>query len=413
MNQPRHTEYDVVIVGARVAGAATAIHLARAGLRVLCVDRAPRDADTLSTHALMRPAVIALHRLGALHRLVQAGTPVVNRTVFDYGNEVVELPVRADEDVPGLIAPRRTLLDPTLVDIAEEAGAEVLHDISLTALSQDQTGRVNGVRLQDRERNEYHVAASWVVGADGRHSSVARFVESKKVHMGTHMAATLYTYVDEMTTDGYRWIFRETTGGGAIPTNDSRSLVFVTMKPEEYRANARVSPRALLLTKLHEVAPDLVEATRERGDRIFRMPGELGYFRQSTGPGWALVGDAGYFKDPYTAHGISDALMHAEILAQGIIAGTDRAVAEYESRRNIMGRPFFALTDRIASFDYTMEELKALHYKISKVMKEETAYMLEPRLGKLRVSISDMNVFDRPTSVSPIHLEELFIGAAE
>src|SRR4051794_31863251 len=141
-------DYDVVVVGARVAGAATALLLARRGARVLVVDRARRGSDTMSTHALMRPAVVQLHRWGLLDDLMAAGTPPVTRTTFHYGEEQVPITLRPVAGTSALAAPRRTVLDPLLLDVAEAAGADVLTGVRVTDLQHDHgTGRVNGVEL--------------------------------------------------------------------------------------------------------------------------------------------------------------------------------------------------------------------------------------------------------------------------
>jgi flavin-dependent dehydrogenase len=123
--------YDVVVVGARCAGAATAMLLARAGLRVLAIDRQSYGSDTLSTHALMRPAVIQLSRWKLLDPLIQSGAPVITSTTFHYGEQEVPIAIRAEPGIPGLIAPRRTVLDRILVDAAASSGAEVLWGASL------------------------------------------------------------------------------------------------------------------------------------------------------------------------------------------------------------------------------------------------------------------------------------------
>lgn len=137
--------YDVVVVGARPAGAATAMVLARAGLRVLVVDRSRYGADTLSTHALLRGGVLQLARWGLLNEVIAAGTPPVQRSVFHYGEERIEVPIRPAAGVDALYAPRRTVLDPILVDAARDAGAEVRFGLTVTGLCRDGTGRVTGV----------------------------------------------------------------------------------------------------------------------------------------------------------------------------------------------------------------------------------------------------------------------------
>src|SRR5262249_46031345 len=130
-------EYDAVVVGARAAGATTAMLLAREGRRVLVVDRGGYGSDTLSTHALMRAGVLHLARWGLLGRIQASGAPLVSRTVFHYDDEVVDVPIAPRGNVPGLYAPRRTVLDPVLVDAAVAAGADVRYRVRLADLVRD------------------------------------------------------------------------------------------------------------------------------------------------------------------------------------------------------------------------------------------------------------------------------------
>src|SRR5262245_16251873 len=129
--------YDVIVVGARVAGASTAMLLARQGLRVLVVDRDRYGADTLSTHALMRGSVFLLSRWGVLDRVMEAGTPPIRQTRFDYGSESVTVNIKPSSGVEALYAPRRTVLDRMLADAAEAAGAEIRYGLSVIGMLRD------------------------------------------------------------------------------------------------------------------------------------------------------------------------------------------------------------------------------------------------------------------------------------
>ena len=144
--------YDVVVVGARAAGAATAMLLARRGLRVLAVDRGAYGTDTLSTHALMRAGVFQLAAWGLLERIEAADTPRVRRTVFHYEDEVIDIPIKPRDGVPGLFAPRRTVLDRVLVDAAVEAGADVRHRVRLADLAPRPRRACGGCRPAGRGR---------------------------------------------------------------------------------------------------------------------------------------------------------------------------------------------------------------------------------------------------------------------
>ena len=166
---PDRSRYDAVVVGARCAGAATAMLLAREGLRVLVVDRSRYGADTLSTHALMRGAVVQLHRWGVLETLVAEGTPVVRSTTFHYGDEVIRIPLEFRDGIEGLFAPRRTVLDRVLVDAAREAGAEVVYGVRLVSLVRSGDGRVHGVVIEDGDGRLRTVGAGgWLERRDAR-----------------------------------------------------------------------------------------------------------------------------------------------------------------------------------------------------------------------------------------------------
>ena len=105
--------------------------------------------------------------------------------------------------------------------------------------------------------------------------------------------------------------------------------------------------------------------------RLHGFAGQPVSFTRSHGPGWALVGDAGYFKDPLTAHGITDALLHAELLADAVIAGGDAALAATRRGGPPWRLPVFEATEAIASFDWTFDKLRVLHTRLSRVMATE------------------------------------------
>jgi flavin-dependent dehydrogenase len=129
---------------------------------------------------------------------------------------------------------------------------------------------------------------------------------------------------------------------------------------------------------LTECAPDLTAevARAERAGRLMAFAGVEGFLRQSWGPGWALVGDAAYFKDPLTAHGISDALRDAELLARAVVRGSDEALADYQTTRDELSLGLFEVTDAIASFDWSIDEVKRLHIDLSREMNREVEAMV-------------------------------------
>ena len=169
--------HDVIIVGARVAGSATALLLARAGLKVLVVDRAAFPSDTLSTHQVQVPGVARLARWGLLDAIMAAGTPPTRSVRFDQGAAAFTARVPACDGVDLMCSPRRTLLDKVLLDAARAAGAEVRENFITEDLLTD-GATVTGIRGQEKGSPSVSEHARLVIGADGKHSTVARTVEA-------------------------------------------------------------------------------------------------------------------------------------------------------------------------------------------------------------------------------------------
>jgi len=371
--------YDVVVVGARAAGAATAMLLARQGLRVLAVDRGAYGTDTLSTHALMRAGVLQLARWGLLDRIEAEGTPRVRRTVFHYADEVVDVPIKPKHGVPALFAPRRTVLDRVLVDAAVEAGATVRHHVRVADLVRGNGGRVEGVVLQDDDEGALAVRAGTVIGADGLRSTVASLVGAPVTRQGRHASAVVYAYWSGLEVDGYRWHWGRDTAAGMIPTNGGEVLLYAGVSSRRFAEETRFDIAGCYRRILEEAAPELAAGLADATlvGTLHGFPGHPGFLRRPWGPGWALVGDAAYFKDPITAHGISDALRDAELLARAVETGTEAAMAEYELVRDELSARLFEVTDRIASCEWELGELKALHQALSDEMKREVAALAQ------------------------------------
>ena len=354
---PAHDEYDVVVVGARVAGAATAMLLARRGLRVLCVDRAAAGSDTLSTHTLVRGGVLQLERWGLLDRLRAAGTPRGTTIEFHYGGEPLRLDLSGDDGSGGLYSPRRTVLDAMLADAAREAGAEVHHLVPVSGLVTD-AGRVAGVHL-GRGSSVRAVRARWVVGADGIRSGVAAAAGAPAVHRERATSTVVYGYWRGVRDDVIVNVFdRRGRAAGIFPTNDGLANVWVALPPRDYEREVRGDIRGAshrLVAEDPTASRLLRGATPAGGYRSF--PGMPGFLRRAHGPGWALVGDAGYWKDPVSAHGITDALIGAELLADALgdvlLAGADprEALGGYEQRRDAGAAALMPPTARLAAMD--------------------------------------------------------------
>ena len=373
MERPLDERYDAIVVGARCAGAASAMLLARRGLKVLMIDRDRRGADTLSTLAIMRAGVLQLHRWGLLDAVRAAGAQAIRTTSFIYGDEVITVPIKSRDGVDSLYAPRRTSLDVILADAAAAAGAHVVYGPRLVDLLRASNGRVTGAVIEDRERAIHRIDAGIVIGADGVHSSVAKMVASAPYVEGRHVCGVVYGLFRGIENHGNRWYYRPGISIGTIPTNHDETIVFVATTPERWHQEFRHDMEASLRRGVAEcnagVAEELVSAAPSERPRGF--PGHPTYIRQSHGPGWALVGDAGYFKDPITAHGISDALRDAEFLARAIAQGSESPLADYQSTRDQLSRDLFEATDEIASMAWTLDRIKLLHRNLSIAMNHE------------------------------------------
>jgi 2-polyprenyl-6-methoxyphenol hydroxylase-like FAD-dependent oxidoreductase len=260
------------------------------------------------------------------------------------------------------------------VHAAIDAGADVRHHTRLIDLVMD-GDRVRGVRLATPDGRRREVRAPLVVGADGVRSAVARRVGAAVSRSGRHISATTYGYWSDLATDGYEWTFRPDACSGVIPTNDGRACVFASASVERIGQGG--------IDVIHEIvaegSPDVAErvraATPPAGTRTWT--GHHGYLRRAWGPGWALVGDAGYYKDPISAHGLTDALRDAELLARAVAEWHrgDRphgeAFERYEATRDRLSIPLFDVVDRIASHAWDTAQIGDLLLQLSSTMSEE------------------------------------------
>jgi 2-polyprenyl-6-methoxyphenol hydroxylase-like FAD-dependent oxidoreductase len=341
--------YDAIVIGARVAGSPTAMLLARKGYRVLLMDRASFPSDTMSTHQIQLPGSAALKRWGLLERVVTTGLPAAERVRMEMGGMVVEGRLPALEGVTGVYSPRRYLLDKILLDAASEAGAEVRADCLIQEPLWDD-GRVVGVRGQTKDGAAFSERARVVIGADGRHSLVARAVNAPKYDEQPEHTCGYYTYWADAPVQGgeiYR-VGRRMLG--AWPTNDGLTMIYVAWPAAEFDAFRSDVESSYMATI--DLVPHLSERVRQgrRAERIVGSGEMANYYRKPYGPGWALVGDAGYIKDPITGLGISDAFRDAELLSDALEAGfsgrtaLDLALVAYEQKRNEASKPFYDLT---------------------------------------------------------------------
>ena len=198
MHAPADSQHDVVVVGARCAGSATARLLAARGYDVAVLERALLPSDTLSTHAIARGGVVQLSRWGLLDRVLATGAPPIRQVTFAVGGEERTRPVKQRAGVDLLVAPRRTALDGLLATAAAEAGADVRTGTSVTGLVRDDAGRVGGVRIRTRDGGVGTLRSRFVVGADGLRSGTARWVGARTRASFRREVSTFYTYVDDV-----------------------------------------------------------------------------------------------------------------------------------------------------------------------------------------------------------------------
>jgi flavin-dependent dehydrogenase len=360
-------DYDVVVVGARVAGASTALLLARGGARVALVDRAPYGTDTLSTHAFMRAGVLQLRRWGVLGDVVVTPTPAIRRTTFHYSDgESVGVAIRADADVAALYAPRRHVLDRALVDAAVAAGVHARHEAAVTSLLRADSGRVAGVRMTDRAGRVVDLHARITVGADGIRSAVADGVGAALIRQGRYGSAMLYRYYADLPATGYEWAYGHGAAAGLIPTNAGHTGVFVSSTPDRLRVLRRAGTAGAFATLLAAAAPSLVERVGSATPA-------------SRTHGW--VGTAGFMRRPFTTHGMTDALRDAELLADAILmalAGVvpeKVALARYEALRDQLSSQLFDVTERVASYAWGLDQIRGLLRQVSAAMTGEVEHL--------------------------------------
>jgi 2-polyprenyl-6-methoxyphenol hydroxylase-like FAD-dependent oxidoreductase len=359
--------YDAVVVGARCAGAPTAMLLARKGYRVLLLDKATFPSDTMSTHHVHPPGVAALDSWGLLDRLVATGCPPVETYSFDFGPLTISGSPRPIDGIARGYCPRRTVLDQLLVDAAVQAGAELREGFTVDEiLAAD--GAVTGIRGHARGGPEATERARVVIGADGKHSLVAKTVQAEQYNERRSHLAMYYAYWSDLPAGGFDTTIRagQRRGWAAIPTHDDLTVVPFGWPVEEFRANRSDIEGNFLATVEH--APEFAERVHAaKRESKFIGSAELpGYFRKPFGPGWALLGDAGYHKNPITAMGINDAFRDAELLAGALddaFSGRrpfEEGMSEYQQARDREALPVYEFTDDFAQLQPPPPEMQQL-----------------------------------------------------
>lgn len=365
-------KYDVIVVGARVAGASTAALLARRGLRVLVVDRAGFPSDTLSTHQVQLPGIVRLARWGVLPHVIASGTPATRRARFTQGSVVLDGRYPALDGIDAMYSPRRTVLDAILLDAAAQAGADVRERFIVDEVVRDGdrvvgirgTAKVGSGRVGATGRASGGAAGSGatsatadiVVGADGKHSLVARAAHAPVYRFDSPRTMCSYSYFADVDLDAGEMRVLDRQVVTAWPTNDGLVMAAVLLPIAGLAAfRADVEGNTIAAFKSAGDLGERILAGR-RVERYRSSPDLPNAMRRPFGRGWALVGDAGVVLDPISAQGIAHALQDAELLADAIVDGLggrrplDEALSGYWRRRDQRSAPMYDFTLRLASF---------------------------------------------------------------
>jgi 2-polyprenyl-6-methoxyphenol hydroxylase-like FAD-dependent oxidoreductase len=351
--------YDAIVIGTRAAGAPAAMLLARKGYRVLAVDRATFPSDTLSTHIVHAPGIAALKRWGLLDALVATGCPPIDTYAFDFGAVTITGTSRPVDGVTTAYCPRRTVLDMLLVEAARDAGVEVREGYNVDEILVED-GVVRGIRSGSRVDR-----AAIVIGADGRNSHVAKAMHAEESQTKPRLQYAYYTYFTGLPMERMETYIRPGRGFGVAPTHDGRTIVVTGWPYDEaaaYKADVEGNFRQTL-----ELVPEFAERVA-RAERVEPFLGGAvpGWLRKPYGDGWALVGDAGYNKDPITAQGITDAFRDAERCVGAIDAWLgdgkpfEDVMGAWHELRDMTALPIYEFTSQMATLEPPPPEMEQL-----------------------------------------------------
>ncbi len=311
--------YDVIVIGARCAGASLAMLLARSGRRVLAVDRAQFPSDTVSTHFMWPRTTAFLAKWDLLEALAATGCPPIEKVHVHFGEARLHGRPEPVDGIATMYCPRRTVLDALLVDAARRAGAEVRERTLMRELVRE-GDRVVGVRLAGPD-GPYEERATLVVGADGLTSGVAQAVPAGLERSHPSLTCGFYAYWEGVPTDGVEFYLRHGRDVLVFPTHDDLTCIWVGRTNGEWPVY-KADIETVYLAGLDAALLDRVRAGRRAAPfkGTHRLPNR---YHQCWGKGWALAGDAAYHRDPLTGMGIGDAFLGADLLAEAIDAGLD------------------------------------------------------------------------------------------
>jgi flavin-dependent dehydrogenase len=358
--------YDAIVIGARCAGAATAMLLARAGMDVLLVDRAALPSDIPHGHFVHRHGPARLARWGLLDRVLATNCPPVTSMTADFGDLPLTGHDLSVDGVPLGLAPRRDRLDAVLAEAAVQAGAELRDRFAVLEHTRD-GDRVTGITGRDaRGGGRATERARVVIGADGRNSALARSVGATAHESAPTATCWYFSYYSGVHCAGLELYSGPDRVIFVFPTNDDLVGLFVGSAIGDL-GRVRAAPEAAVLESVDAIA-GLGERIRGgcREERFYGATQLPNFLRTAHGPGWALVGDAGCHKDPFMALGICDALRDAELLSEALVDGLsdsvplDAALAGYERQRDAATLPDYHQNLSRARFEPLPEQQRRL-----------------------------------------------------
>lgn len=372
--------YDAIVIGARCAGSPTAMLLARKGYRVLLVDRSTFPSDIISTHFIHNSGIAHLKCWGLLDKVAASNCPPITQAIFDVGEFALRGSAPPTDGVAEAYGPRRKILDKILLDAAIEAGVEVREAFTVEEILME-AECVSGIRGRAKNGSTVTEKSAIVIGADGMHSRLARTVQASEYSARPPLACYYYAYWSGVSMGAVEFCPRNGRIVIVIPTNDDFACViagWTSKEFHEYRANIEHN-----YLKTLQLVPNLADRVRsgKREERFVGTADLPNFFRKPYGPGWALVGDSGYHKDPITAQGISDAFRDAELLASAIDEGfsqrrpLDEALASYERKRNEKAMPLYEFTCQLATLSPPAPETAQLYLALRTNQAETNRFL--------------------------------------
>jgi len=370
MSDKSPAAYDVIVVGARCAGAPVAMLLAGKGHRVLLLEQAAVPSNMAHSTHLIHPMGLAyLEAWGLLDAIEERATSFVDWSIDLHGAFLHGAPPPF-AGMARSAAPRRDILDGELARAAVNAGAELRDNCRVNGLLFED-GRVVGVQAKDGKGQSFSARAGLVIGADGPASIVAKCVGAAEHHVEPPLQSNIWSYWRDVPVDHLHITIREGAGAFAFPSSDGSVLVAANLLHGDFLRSRR-RKKAAFHDMLRHIAPELADKLKQgtQVDRFFSGC-TRSFVRRSCGPGWALVGDAGMKKDPVTAQGIAGAFASADMLAKAVDRGLGAAktlhteLAEYERARDAWLLPYYDFTLRLAAFAKPSAEQAAFNHALA------------------------------------------------